>query len=158
MTKPFQIPKRLVWDAYRRVRANAGAAGIDSQSIGDFDKDLKNNLYKLWNRLCSGSYFPKATKMVAIPKKSGGTRNLGIPTVTDRIAQMVVKLKLEPKLEPHFIEDSYGYRPNRSAVNAIAITRKRCWQYDWVVEYDIKGLFSLITLSTAFPPNSDQVI
>ena len=141
MTKSFDIPKELVWEAYLKVKANKGAAGVDGQSLSDFDERLKDNLYKLWNRLSSGSYFPSATRTVAIPKKSGGERKLGIPTVSDRIAQMVVKLKLEPVVDPIFSDDSYGYRPNRSALDAIEVTRKRCWQQDWVIEYDIKGLF-----------------
>ena len=144
MTKSFDIPKELVWEAYLKVKANKGAAGVDGQSLSDFDERLKDNLYKLWNRLSSGSYFPSATRTVAIPKKSGGERMLGIPTVSDRIAQMVVKLKLEPVVDPIFSDDSYGYRPNRSALDAIEVTRKRCWQQDWVIEYDIKGLFDNI--------------
>jgi group II intron reverse transcriptase/maturase len=144
MTKPFNIPKKLVWEAYLRVKENKGAAGIDQQSLNDFEQNLKNNLYKLWNRLSSGSYIPSSTRAVAIPKKSGGERTLGIPTVTDRIAQMVVKLKLEPEVDSSFIDDSYGYRPKRSAIDAIEVTRKRCWQYDWVLEYDIKSLFDTI--------------
>lgn len=140
-TKPFIIPKGLVMQAYKLVKANAGAAGVDQQSIAQFDKDLKNNLYKLWNRLSSGSYFPPAVKAVAIPKKSGGDRILGVPTVSDRIAQTVVKLVFEPLVEKHFYPDSYGYRPNRSALDAVGVTRQRCWKHNWVLEFDIKGLF-----------------
>lgn len=143
-TKPFIISKDLVMTAYKLVKANAGAAGVDRQSLNDFDKNLKGNLYKLWNRLSSGSYFPPPVKAVAIPKKQGGVRILGIPTVSDRIAQMVVKLIFEPLVEPHFLPDSYGYRPNKSALDAIGITRERCWRYNWVLEYDIKGLFDNI--------------
>ena len=143
-TKPFDISKRQVMQAYKLVRANAGSAGVDNQSLEDFEKDLKNNLYKIWNRMSSGSYFPPAVKGVFIPKKSGGERLLGVPTVADRIAQMVVKLEIEPVLEPHFLPDSYGYRPGKSALDAVGITRKRCWQHDWVVEFDIKGLFDNI--------------
>ncbi len=143
-TKPFDIPKRLVWEAYQHVKANKGAAGIDGQSIEVFDQDLTNNLYRLWNRLSSGSYFPSPVKAVPIPKKSGGERLLGVPTVADRIAQTVVTLMLEPSLEPHFHENSYGYRPGRSAHQALEVTRKRCWEYDWVLEYDIRGLFDNI--------------
>jgi len=142
--KPFDIPKRWVWDAWRLVRANAGAAGVDGESIEDFERDLKNNLYRVWNRMSSGSYFPQAVREVLIPKKSGGQRPLGIPTVADRIAQTVVKLKLEPELEPHFHENSYGYRPGRSAHQAISVTRQRCWWHDWVLEFDIRGLFDNI--------------
>ena len=140
-TKPFSIPKQLVWRAWLAVKSKGGAAGVDNQSLEDFERDLKNNLYRIWNRLCSGSYFPPPVKAVPIPKKSGGTRILGVPTISDRVAQTVVKMMLEPILEPVFDEDSYGYRPGRSAHDAIAVTRKRCWQYDWVVEFDIRGLF-----------------
>ena len=140
-TKPFNIPKQLLVQAYERVKANAGAAGVDEESLEDFAKDLKNNLYKLWNRMSSGCYFPPAVKAVPIPKKSGGTRLLGIPTLSDRIAQMVVKLVFEPEVEPHFLPDSYGYRPHKSALEAVGITRERCWQYNWILEFDIKGLF-----------------
>lgn len=143
--KPFSIPKFLVWQAYLAVKSKGGgAAGVDDQSLESFECDLKNNLYRIWNRMCSGSYFPPPVKAVPIPKKSGGTRILGIPTISDRIAQTVVKMVLEPKLEPVFDEDSYGYRPGRSAHDAIAVTRKRCWRYDWVVEFDIRGLFDNI--------------
>lgn len=130
--------------AFHLVKANAGAAGIDQQSLKDFEKDLKGNLYKIWNRMSSGSYFPPPIKAVPITKKSGGIRMLGVPTVADRIAQMVVKLKFEPYVEKYFYPDSYGYRPNKSALEAVGITRKRCWEYDWVIEYDIKGLFDNI--------------
>ena len=142
--KSYEIPKQLFVKAYKLVKANAGAAGVDRQTIEDFDRNLKNNLYKLWNRMSSGSYMPPAVLAVPIPKKSGGVRVLGIPTVADRIAQMVVKLELEPKVEPYFLEDSYGYRPNKSALDAIEITRKRCWKTNWVLEFDIKGLFDNI--------------
>lgn len=144
MTKVFNIPKQQVVEAYELVKANAGSAGIDRQSLTDFERNLKDNLYKIWNRLSSGSYFPPPVMGVLIPKKSGGTRTLGIPTVSDRIAQMVVKLSFEPKVEPQFLEDSYGYRPNKSALDAVGVTRKRCWQYDWLLEFDIKGLFDNI--------------
>ena len=115
-TKSYDIPKRLIVEAYKRVKANKGGAGVDNQSLKDFDADLKNNLYKLWNRLSSGSYFPQAVKRVEIPKADGGVRPLGIPTVTDRIAQMVVKLQIETELEQCFHPDSYGYRPSKSAL------------------------------------------
>mgnify|MGYP006377111275 FL=1 len=143
-TKPYSISKRAVITAYEKVKANKGTYGIDEQSIADFEKKLNNNLYKIWNRMSSGSYFPKPVKAVAIPKKNGGTRILGIPTVEDRIAQMVVKLYFEPSVEPIFYEDSYGYRPNKSAIQAIEVTRTRCWRKDWVLEFDIKGLFDNI--------------
>lgn len=140
-TKPFTISKQQVMRAFKLVKANAGAAGVDRQSLEDFEKDLKANLYKIWNRLSSGSYFPPPVKAVPIPKKAGGERILGVPTVADRIAQMVVKLEFEPMVEPYFYPDSYGYRPNKSALDAVGITRRRCWQYDWLIEFDIVGLF-----------------
>jgi RNA-directed DNA polymerase len=140
-TKPFNIPKKLFVQAYKLVKENAGAAGVDQETIADFEINLKDNLYKLWNRMASGSYFPPPVRAVPIPKKSGGERILGVPTVTDRIAQMVVKLIFEPCVEPYFLPDSYGYRPNKSALDAIGITRQRCWRYDWLLEYDIRGLF-----------------
>lgn len=142
--KPFTIPKGLVYDAFKAVKANAGAAGVDKETIEDFEKNLKDNLYRIWNRMSSGSYFPTPVKAVAIPKKNGGERILGVPTVSDRVAQMVVKMLIEPKLEPIFLPDSYGYRLGKSALDAVAITRKRCWQYDWILEFDIKGLFDNI--------------
>ena len=142
--KPYVISKWQVWRAFELVKANAGAAGIDKQTIADYEENLQDNLYKLWNRLSSGCYFPPAVKAVAIPKKTGGERILGIPTVSDRVAQMVVKLEFEPEVEPHFLPDSYGYRPCKSALDAIGVTRERCWRYDWVLEFDIKGLFDNI--------------
>src|SRR5437773_702961 len=142
--KPFDIPKREVWEAYKRVKANQGAAGVDGQSIADFEADLANNLYKLWNRLASGSYFPPPVRRVDIPKDDGRTRPLGIPTVADRIAQMVVKRALEPLVEPHFHDDSYGYRPGKSALDAVGVARQRCWRYDWVLDLDIKSFFDEI--------------
>jgi len=143
-TKSYGISKKVVLEAYQKVKANKGAAGIDDESLAAFEANLKNNLYKIWNRMSSGSYFPPAVKGVEIPKKSGGKRLLGIPTVGDRIAQMVVKIYFEPKVEPYFHSDSYGYRPGKSALDAIAITRQRSWEYDWVLEFDIKGLFDNI--------------
>jgi RNA-directed DNA polymerase len=144
MTKPYQISKQLVWDAYRKVKINGGAAGVDQESIQAFETKLKANLYKQWNRMSSGSYFPPPVRGVDIPKKSGGMRTLGVPTVADRVAQSIVKMVLEPILEPVFHQDSYGYRPGRSAHDAVDVVRKRNWQYDWVVEFDIKGLFDNI--------------
>ena len=143
-TKSFDISKQVVWEAYQRVKANKGAAGIDKESITDFEQNLKDNLYKLWNRMSSGSYLPPPVKAVEIPKKNGGLRVLGIPTVADRIAQMTVKMYFEPTVEPYFYPDSYGYRPGKSALEAIRITRRRCWKYHWIIEYDIKGLFDNI--------------
>ena len=139
--RPFGISKRLVWEAFKRVKANHGAAGVDGESIAEFEKNLKNNLYRLWNRMSSGSYFPPPVRTVEIPKSNGGKRALGIPTVTDRIAQMVVKISLEPSVEPYFHEDSYGYRPGKSAIQAVGKARQRCWRYDWVLDLDIKGFF-----------------
>ena len=142
--KPFEISKQVVWEAWKQVKANKGAAGVDSETIADFERNLKDNLYKIWNRMSSGSYFPPPVRAVAIPKKTGGERLLGIPAVSDRIAQMVVKMYLEPLVEPKFHEDSYGYRPGKSAIQAIKVTRQRCWRYNWVLEFDIKGLFDNI--------------
>jgi RNA-directed DNA polymerase len=139
--KSYAISKQVVWEAYKKVRANRGAAGVDQQSLDDFEKGLKGNLYKIWNRMSSGSYFPPPVRRVEIPKGQGGTRPLGIPTVSDRIAQMVVKLMLEPHLEPHFHPDSYGYRPGKSALQAVGVARQRCWKRDWVIDLDIKGFF-----------------
>ena len=143
-TKPFEISKQTVLEAWKLVRANKGVEGVDEETITDFEANLKDNLYKIWNRMSSGSYFPPPVKTVAIPKKTGGQRILGIPTVSDRVAQMVVKLYFEPLVEPYFHEDSYGYRPSKSAIQAIEVTRKRCWKYDWLLEFDIKGLFDNI--------------
>src|SRR4051794_22829280 len=144
-SKPFEISKRVVFEAYRRVRANKGAAGVDDQSMAEFEVDLKSNLYKLWNRMSSGSYFPPPVRAVAIPKKNGGQRLLGVPTVADRVAQMVVKQMIEPDLDAVFLADSYGYRPGKSALDAVGVTRRRCWEYDWVLEFDIKGLLDAVS-------------
>jgi len=143
-TKSFAITKQMVWEAYKRVCAKGGAAGIDNQTIEEFNKDAKRNLYKIWNRMASGSYFPPAVKRVEIPKAGGGMRPLGIPTVSDRIAQTVVKMAFEPEVEPYFHEDSYGYRPNKSAHQAIGKVRQRCWRNDFVLDVDIKGFFDNI--------------
>jgi group II intron reverse transcriptase/maturase len=139
--KPFDVPKQLVWEAYKRVKANGGAAGMDGQTLEMFEKDLKGNLYKVWNRMSSGSYFPPPVRLVEIPKGNGGMRPLGIPTVGDRVAQTVVKMVLEPLVEPHFHEDSYGYRPGKSAHDALGTARRRCWRADWVIDLDIKAFF-----------------
>ena len=139
--KPFMIEKRQVYEAYKAVKSNKGVAGVDGQTIEQFEADLGGNLYKIWNRMSSGSYFPPPVRAVTIPKKSGGERILGVPTVGDRIAQMVVKQLIEPDLDPIFLPDSYGYRPRKSALDAVGVTRERCWKYDWVLEFDIKGLF-----------------
>jgi len=142
--KPFCITKRQVWEAYKRVKARKGAAGVDGQTIEAFEEDLEGNLYKLWNRLASGSYFPSPVLRVEIPKGDGRMRPLGIPTVADRVAQMVAKQFLEPELEKHFHPDSYGYRPGKSALDAVGMARKRCWKNDWVLDLDIKGFFDNI--------------
>jgi group II intron reverse transcriptase/maturase len=142
--KPFCISKWEVWEAYKLVKANKGAAGVDGQSIAEFEEDLKDNLFKIWNRMSSGSYFPPPVRRVDIPKDNGKTRPLGIPTVADRIAQTVVKRYLEPILEGQFHTDSYGYRPKKSAIEAIGVARQRCWRYDWVLDLDIKGFFDNI--------------
>lgn len=139
--KPFRIEKRQVFEAYKAVKANHGAAGVDGQSLEMFEKNLARNLYKIWNRMSSGTYFPPPVRAVSIPKKSGGERILGVPTVGDRIAQMVVKQMIEPDLEAVFLPDSYGYRPRKSALDAVGVTRQRCWKFDWVLEFDVKGLF-----------------
>jgi len=143
--KPFMIDKRRVYEAYKAVRSSKGGAGVDGQTIEAFEADLKGNLYRIWNRMSSGSYFPPPVRAVPIPKKSGGQRILGVPTVSDRIAQMVVKQLIEPDLDPIFLHDSYGYRPGKSALDAVGVTRQRCWKYDWVLEFDIKGLFDNIS-------------
>jgi RNA-directed DNA polymerase len=143
--KPFMIDKRRVYEAYKAVRSSKGGAGMDGQTIEAFEADLKGNLYRIWNRMSSGSYFPPPVRAVSIPKKSGGERILGVPTVGDRIAQMVVKQLIEPDLDPIFLKDSYGYRPGKSALDAVGVTRERCWKYDWVLEFDIKGLFDNIS-------------
>ena len=143
--KPFSISKKVIVEAYKRIKSNGGSAGVDEKTMGDFEKDLKNNLYKIWNRMSSGSYFPQLVKEeVQIPKYDGSIRPLGIPTIEDRIAQMVVKIYLEPKVELVFHEDSYGYRRGKSAHDTIEQTRKRCWKKDWVIDIDIKGFFDNI--------------
>jgi len=143
-TKSYNISKQLIVEAYKRVKANKGSAGVDHQSLKDFDRNLTGNLYKLWNRLSSGSYHPQAVREVEIPKSDGGTRCLGIPTVTDRIAQMVVKLAIDPDLENHFHPNSYGYRPNKSAHDALQLAKQRCLKRAWVLDMDIKGFFDTI--------------
>jgi hypothetical protein len=143
--KPFDISKWEVWEAYRQVKVNKGAPGVDECLLEDFDKDLKNNLYRIWNRMSSGSYFPPPVKAVEIPKPhGGGTGTLGVPTVADRVAQTVVARRLEQKVEPIFHPDSYGYRPGRSALDAVAACRQRCWDYDWVIDLDIQKFFDSV--------------
>jgi group II intron reverse transcriptase/maturase len=139
--KPYDISEQVVWEAYKRVKANRGGAGVDGESLATFEKDLKGNLYKIWNRMSSGSYFPPPVRLAEIPKGNGGMRPLGIPTVADRIAQTVAKMYLEPIVEPKFHPDSYGYRRGKSALDAVAAARKRCWRADWVIDLDIVGFF-----------------
>jgi len=141
-SKAFDIPKQLVWEAYLKVKANKGAAGVDRQSLAEFARDEKNILYKLWNRMSSGTYFPAPVRAVEIPKSGGkGVRTLGVPTVTDRIAQTVVAMLLESEVEKVFHPDSYGYRPGRSALDAVGVARERCWKWNWVLDMDIQGFF-----------------
>jgi RNA-directed DNA polymerase len=161
--KPFVISKQMVMDAYLKVKSNGGVAGVDGESLKEFEIDLKRNLYKLWNRLSSGSYFPPPVKAVEIKKAGGGTRTLGIPTVADRIAQTVVKMVLEPVVEPVFDADSYGSRPKKSAHQALATARERCWRKDWVIDLDIKGFFDsldhdLIMKSVAWHTDNPWVL
>jgi retron-type reverse transcriptase len=137
--KSFDIPKSLIWEAYLKVSGNKGAAGVDGQSLAEFEQNLRNNLFKLWNRMSSGSYFPEPVKAVPIPKSAGGTRILGVPTVADRIAQTAVAMILEPDVDPVFHADSYGYRPGKSALDAVAVCKQRCWRRPWVVDLDIQG-------------------
>ena len=142
--RPFEISQKVVVQAWKQVKANQGAPGVDTQTIAEFEENLRNNLYVVWNRMSSGSYMPPPVRTVAIPKKTGGERVLGVPSVSDRVAQTVAKLSFEPMVEPHFHEDSYGYRPNKSAHDAVEVTRRRCWTHSWVLEFDIKGLFDNI--------------
>lgn len=142
--KSFNIPKTLIAEAYEKVKSNKGSGGIDNVNLEAFDKEIKNNLYKLWNRMCSGSYMPMAVKLVEIPKGNGETRPLGIPTVSDRVAQTAVVMLLEPSIESIFHEDSYAYRPNKSSHHAVETARNRCWRYDWVLDLDIRKFFDTI--------------
>jgi RNA-directed DNA polymerase len=143
--KSFDIPKVLIWEAYLKVKGNKGAAGVDAQSLADFAVNEKRNLYKIWNRMCSGSYFPPPVKAVEIPKAGGkGVRVLGVPTVADRVAQTAVAMTLEPEVEKIFHPDSYGYRPGRSALDAVGICRQRCWEQPWVIDLDIQSFFDTV--------------
>ena len=142
--KPFEISKWLVWDAYKKVKANKGAPGVDGQAIEQFEQDLENNLYRLWNRLSSGTYFPPPVKAVEIPKPGGrGVRVLGIPSVSDRIAQTAAAMVLERRVEPIFHPDSYGYRPGRSALDAVGMCRERCWKYNWAIDLDVQAFLDV---------------
>jgi group II intron reverse transcriptase/maturase len=143
--KPFDISKQEVWRAYLKVAANKGAAGVDMVGLEEFESDLKNNLYKIWNRMSSGSYFPPPVKAVKIPKAHGaGTRMLGVPTIGDRIAQTVVAARIEAAVEPKFHPDSYGYRTRRGALDAVGKCRERCWGYDWVIDLDVQKFFDTV--------------
>jgi len=143
--KPFDITKQEVWQAYQKVAASKGAAGVDIVGLEEFESGLKNNLYKIWNRMSSGSYFPPPVKAVEIPKAHGaGTRTLGVPTIGDRIAQTVVAARIEAAVEPKFHPDSYGYRPRRSALDAVGKCRERCWGYDWVIDLDVQKFFDTV--------------
>ncbi len=143
-TKSVPVSRQMVWEAYKKVKSNKGSAGVDSVSMESFDANRSKQLYKLWNRMASGSYFPPPVKEVEIPKKDGKVRKLGIPTIADRVAQMVVKEYLEPRFEAIFSSHSYGYRPGRNAHQALASVRENCWKYDWVIDLDIKGFFDTI--------------
>jgi RNA-directed DNA polymerase len=140
--KPFAVPKLLVWEAWRQVKANQGAAGVDGQDLDEFETDLESNLYRIWNRMSSGTYFPPPVMAVEIPKPHGdGVRVLGVPTIADRVAQTTVAMFLEPLVEPRFHPDSYGYRPGKSAHDALAVCRERCWKYDWIIDLDVQKFF-----------------
>ncbi len=158
--RSFDIPKRLVWEAYKSVRRKKGAAGVDGQSIEAFEADLENNLYRIWARMSSGAYFPPAVRAVEIPKPhGGGTRILGIPTVADRIAQTVIALQLTPRTEAIFHRDSYGYRPRRSPLMAVKQCRMRCWKKDWVLDLDVQQFFDSVDhdlMVKAVQANTDQ--
>ena len=143
--KPFDIPKQQVWEAYRRVAANKGAPGVDSETLDEFESDLKNNLFKIWNRMSSRSYFPPPVRAVEIPKPhGGGVRLLGVPTIADRIAQTVVAMYLGERAEPRFHPDSYGYRPKKAAWDAVGVCRQRCWKKDWVIDLDVQKFFDSV--------------
>ena len=144
--KSFEISKWTVWEAYQRVKANRGAPGVDGMSIDEFEQDRDKHLYRIWNRMSSGSYFPSPVKAVEIPKpgKKNEVRVLGVPTIADRVAQTVARMHLEPQVEPIFHPDSYGYRPKRSALDAVGVCRERCWRADWVIDLDIKSFFDTV--------------
>jgi len=143
-TKSIPISRSMVWEAYQKVRSNQGSAGVDEIGMQEFDANRSKHLYKLWNRMASGSYFPPPVKEVEIPKKDGKVRKLGVPTISDRVGQMVVKMFIEPRLEEVFSINSYGYRPNKNAHQALAKVRENCWKQDWVIDLDIKGFFDNI--------------
>ncbi|MBC6463860.1 reverse transcriptase domain-containing protein, partial [Actinomadura sp. HBU206391] len=156
--KPFDISKQEVWQAYQRVAVNKGAPGVDGMALEAFEKDLKDNLYRIWNRMSSGSYFPPPVRAVPIPKKDG-VRILGVPTIADRIAQTVVARRLEPRMEEIFHDDSYGYRVGRSAIDAVRKCRGRCWRYNWVIDLDVAKFFDSCPhdlIVKAVEANTDQ--
>jgi RNA-directed DNA polymerase len=157
--KSYDIPKRLLWDAWLKVKDNGGAAGADGVTIEQFEQDLSGNLYRLWNRMSSGSYFPGPVRAVEIPKKGkkGETRVLGIPNVVDRVAQAAAALALEPGVEPVFHEDSYGYRPGRAPGHAVAVCRERCFKNDWVVDLDIRAFFGSLSHERLIDLVADRV-
>lgn len=140
-SKPYCISRKSVQKAYLKIKANKGSSGVDQMSMEAFDEQPQKHLYKLWDQMSSGSYMPPAIKLVEIPKKGGGKRPLGIPTITDRIGQAVVAKELEKVVDNLFHEDSYGYRPRKSAIQAVEKVRERCWEYSWVLDIDIKGFF-----------------
>jgi len=143
--KSFDIPKSMVWEAYQKVAENKGAPGVDEKSLAEFEADLKNELYRIWNRMSSGTYFPPPVRAVEIPKPhGGGVRTLGVPTIGDRVAQTVAAMFLEPLVEPRFHPDSYGYRPNKSQLQAVGACRRRCWQKDWVIDLDVAKFFDTV--------------
>jgi RNA-directed DNA polymerase len=143
--KPFAVAKLLVWEAWRQVKANKGAPGVDGQALDEFEAELADNLYKIWNRMSSGSYFPPPVRAVEVPKPhSPGTRVLGVPTIADRVAQTAAAMFLEPLVEPRFHPDSHGYRPSKSAHDAVAVCRQRCWKYDWVIDLDVQKFFDTV--------------
>jgi RNA-directed DNA polymerase len=159
LVKPFEISKWAVAQAFERVKANKGAAGVDGVSTEQFDADLRNNLYKVWNRMSSGTYFPPPVRAVEIPKTGGGVRVLGVPTVADRVAQTVVAMEIEKRVEPMFHPDSYGYRPRRSALDAVAACRGRCLRTEWVIDLDISKFFDTVDhelMMKAVRANTDQ--
>ena len=137
--KPFAIPKLMVWEAWRQVKANKGAPGVDGQALDEFEADLKNQLYRIWNRMSSGSYFPPPVRAVEVPKPHGdGVRLLGVPTISDRVAQTVVATYVGERAEPRFHPDSYGYRPGKSAHDAVGVCQQRCWKFDWIIDLDVQ--------------------
>ena len=143
-TKPYPITKEQVWDAFKLVKSNGGSPGVDGTTVTDIARSPKKYLYPVWNRLASGSYFPAPVRRKEIPKSDGKIRALGIPTVADRVAQMVIKEELEEIVEKRFHDSSFGYRPGKSAHQAVIQAKHNCWEYAWVIDMDIKGFFDNI--------------